>query len=182
MTKLTTTRTIHRNLNWKVLDLVFHCGRTESPRNLQRPIFFLSPTPLIQPQDLDFLRRWDEEHFECIMWAAAKPASINSDTSFSSLTTRASQCFEGWIIQKFSRQDCCSLPREQLAFDNNVKSFPTQKILSKFTYSWKHFPDCLGWQFLGGRGFADFWELFCELLLPVLSSHISLTWGFCNFS
>ena len=83
---------------------------------------FPAPTPLIQRRlDLDFLWRWDEEHFECIMWPAAKPASINSDISFSSLLTRASQCFEGWIIQKFSRQDCCSLPREQLAH-NNVKS------------------------------------------------------------
>ena len=135
------------NINWKAL--VFLCGGSKSPWNLERPIFSCAnSTDSTVGVDLDFLRRRDEEHFECILWAVA----INSDISFSS---RASQCLEGWIIQKFSQQDCCSLLREQY----NVKSFPTREILNKFTYSWKHFQDCLGWQFLGGeRGFADFWR------------------------
>ena len=153
MTKLPTTRVFTQPKLESLRPCIPLWRNQVSPKPPKTNIF--PPTPLIQPPlDLDFLRRGDEEHFECIMWAAAKPASINSDISFSSLT-RASQWFEGWIIQKFSRQDCCTLPREQLAH-NNVKSFPTRRILNKFTYSWKHFPDCLGWEFLGGRGFADF--------------------------
>ena len=152
---LATTRTFHQ----KTVKLLYSfVVKASLPENLQRPIFSSANSTLIHPSvvDLDFLRRRDEEHFECIMWAAAAElaSSINSDISFSSLT-RASQCLEGWIIQKFSQQDCCSLLREQY----NVKSFPTREILNKFTYSWKHFQDCLGWQFLGGeRGFADFWR------------------------
>ena len=152
------------NINWKAL--VFLCGGSKSPWNLERPIFSCAnSTDSAVGVDLDFLRRRDEEHFECILWAVP----INSDISFSS---RASQCLEGWIIQKFSQQDCCSLLREQY----NVKSFPTREILNKFTYSWKHFRDCLGWQFLGGEhGFADFWEMFRpQLLWTLLSSHIPL--------
>ena len=147
--------------------------------------YFPAPTQLIQPPvpvDLDFLPRGDEEeHFECIMWAAAIQAGVNKFRYFSFLPSP--EPVSAWRDELFRS----FLGKTAAAWrGNNIMSkvFRRGKFSTNSpTTAGNTFGIALAGNFLEDAALLIFWEMFCQQLLrTLLSSHVSLTWGFWKFS